>query len=166
LYVTHDQVEAMSLSHRVAVMRNGRIEQLGLPSEIYESPNSYFVQSFVGRTLTFDGVVRHWNGAVCVELDGAARLLLDARELPPEGARVRIAIRPEDTRMEPHADGQLPNAVCMDLEDLIYGGDHFECILRAGVVQVVVSAPKYARVSRGQKVALQLDPAKVKIWPI
>jgi iron(III) transport system ATP-binding protein len=164
LYVTHDQTEAMSLSHRVAVMHNGRIEQIGAPSEIYESPANYFVQSFVGRTLTFDAVVRHRNGTAYVELDSTTDMALEGADLPAEGAHVRIAIRPEDVRLESSASGQEPNTLCTVLEDVIYGGDHLECFLRAGAVQLVVNAPKDLHLQRGQQLALRLDPAKVKVW--
>jgi iron(III) transport system ATP-binding protein len=164
LYVTHDQAEAMSLSHRVAVMHQGRIQQLGAPAEIYERPANYFVQSFVGRTLAFDGVVRRRDAIAYVQLDAATDMTLEGADLPAEGAQVRIAVRPEDVRLEPRASVQEPNTLCMVLEDVIYGGDHLECVLRAGAVQIVVNAPKDLHVQRGQQLALKLDPAKVKVW--
>jgi ABC-type Fe3+/spermidine/putrescine transport system ATPase subunit len=164
LYVTHDQVEAMSLSHWVAVMHEGRIEQFGTPAEVYESPATYFVQSFVGRLLAFDGVVQRDNGRAWVELDERSRLPLDADHQSVAGTRVRVALRPEDVRLEPVA-GE-PTGLTGTLAELIYCGDHFEAAVRVGDSEVVLELPREVRVERGQRVALRCDPARVKTWPV
>ncbi len=166
LYVTHDQVEAMSLSHRVAVMRNGRIEQLAAPSQIYEAPASYFVQSFVGRTLTFDGLVQRLNGATYVELENRTRLRIEAGGLPPDGARVRVAVRPEDVSVEPLSATDDMSCLRATIRDLIYCGDHFECAIRAGRVELLLNAPKQFGFGPGDEVVLKVDPAKVTAWPV
>jgi iron(III) transport system ATP-binding protein len=165
LYVTHDQLEAMALSHWVAVMHGGRIEQLGSPAEVYESPATYFVQSFVGRILAFDGVVRGDNGRTWVELDGQGRLGVSADSAPAAGTPVRVALRPEDVDLEPLAGASAEGDLVGTVEELIYCGDHFEGAIRLGPSAVVLEIPKQRRVERGQRVALRVPPAKVKTWP-
>jgi iron(III) transport system ATP-binding protein len=165
LYVTHDQLEAMALSHWVAVMHGGRIEQLGSPAEVYEAPATYFVQSFVGRILAFDGVVRGDNGRSWVELDGQGRLGLSAASSPTAGTPVRVALRPEDVDLEPLDGAGAEGALVGTVEELIYCGDHFEGAIRLGQSAVVLEIPKQRRVERGQRVALRVDPAKVRTWP-
>src|SRR5207244_7179725 len=71
LFVTHDQIEAMSLSTRLALMNQGRIEQIGGPQEVYEHPQTPFVEDFLGRILRFRGnIVDKQQGYDVVEFDG------------------------------------------------------------------------------------------------
>src|SRR5919109_4009259 len=71
LFVTHDQIEAMSLSTRLALMNRGRIEQIGRPQEVYEHPETPFVEDFLGRILRFSGTVTERQPSYqIVEFDG------------------------------------------------------------------------------------------------
>jgi len=167
LYVTHDQLEAMALSDRVAVIHHGRIEQIGPPSEIYEAPATYFVQSFIGRTLTFPGIIRFCNGSPYIELDNGDSLMIDASTVLPEGSRALLTIRPEDINIEPLSDVLSPgNYLRARVDALVYFGDHFECILRVGEIQWVLDVPKDCKVQQGQELMLRFHPAKVKVWPV
>ncbi|HEY7067420.1 MAG TPA: ABC transporter ATP-binding protein [Chloroflexota bacterium] len=166
LYVTHDQIEAMALSHVVAVMRHGQIEQLGTPAEVYEAPASYFVHSFVGRLLAFDGIVRRDNGTAWIELDAASRLPLDAAAALAAGTHVRVALRPEDVEVAPLGVGGEPHGLVGTLDELVYCGGHFEAAVRLGESEVVLELPKQLGVARGQQVALRCAPGKVRTWPV
>ena len=166
LYVTHDQVEAMALSHWVAVMQHGRIEQLGTPTEVYEAPASYFVQSFVGRILAFEGTVRRDNGAVAVELGDQSHLVLDEPGSVASGTRVRVALRPEDVRVEPLANGAAGGGLVGTLAEVVYCGDHVEAAIQVGENEVLLELSKEPRLERGARVALRCDPAHVKVWPV
>ncbi|HLH25766.1 MAG TPA: ABC transporter ATP-binding protein [Chloroflexota bacterium] len=166
LYVTHDQVEAMALSHAVAVMRQGRIEQLGSPAEVYEAPASYFVHSFVGRLLAFDGVVRRENGSAWIELDAASRLPLSEPASLAAGTRVRVALRPEDVQVAAARAGSVTDELVGELAELVYCGGHFEAAVRVGANEVVLELPKELAVARGQRVALRCAPGKVRTWPV
>jgi iron(III) transport system ATP-binding protein len=120
LYVTHDQTEAMVMSDRIVVMRSGRIEQIGTPSEIYRRPASRFVASFVGR-INFLPVVID-NGPRCRASGAALTLPLSERPLP---AALTLAIRPEWLRIlsaGEAADGH--NMLDVRIVESVFVGSH------------------------------------------
>ncbi len=128
LYITHDQTEAIGVSDKIAVIHRGRIEQVGKPSELYESPTSSFVAAFIGDTNFLDGRVD-----VTVAKDYS---LLKIDEFPPVlcfndkqlsvGEGVHLILRPEKLRIsrdrpEHHS---LHNCLEGTVEDVVYRGDH------------------------------------------
>jgi len=122
LYVTHDQAEAMALSDRVAVMRDGRLEQVGTPQEVYESPASPFVAGFVGTASFLEGEAVAWREAsVEVAFPGGARLCLPCPR-PVEGPVV-VCVRPEWLAPDPR--GPLRGRVVRRA----YMGDRVDCTL-------------------------------------
>ncbi len=95
IFVTHDQEEALTLSDRVAVMRAGRIEQLGTPREVYDTPSSQFVATFLGTTNLLDGTVTAIAGDIATVRIEAAEFSFPATDLQP-GQSVRVTLRPEN----------------------------------------------------------------------
>ena len=95
--VTHDQEEAMILSNRIAVMNQGRLDQVGTPKEVYEYPNSRFVADFIGTINMFEGLVEDVSGGViAVRCDSAgATMRALSADAPAVGEKVCLAIRPE-----------------------------------------------------------------------
>jgi ABC-type Fe3+/spermidine/putrescine transport system ATPase subunit len=166
-YVTHDQEEAMSLSSRVAVMNHGVIEQVGPPDEIYERPATRFVQGFVGRTIRLRGMiegdaarprVRVGSGTIAVAIEG---------QLDP-GMAVEVAMRPEDVRLQSISEAK-DNCLAGQIVEVIYYGDRLEYAIRIDGQEkqvVTVDASKRQRASRGDRVQLGIDGARVKLWPL
>ena len=136
LYVTHDQAEAMSLSDRIAVMDAGRIEQVGTPAEIYESPRTSFVAAFIGDTNFFEGEVAEivdgeWSR---LRIEGFPDVLCFNDKQIGQGRAVSLSLRPEKLRgwrEKPEADGRH-NVVPGRVEDVIYLGSHMKNGVRAG----------------------------------
>jgi len=119
VFVTHDQHEALALSDRIAVMNGGRLEQLGIPREIYERPASRFVADFIGASTTLTG---HVVGPDTVEIAGGVRLTVDTgRPLEP-GRAVTLLVRPERVALG-EAGG---NVVSASVAGIMYLGDHSE----------------------------------------
>ena len=135
VYVTHDQEEAMTMSDRIAVFNHGRVEQVGTPGEIYESPKTSFVADFIGGANIF-------SARVLPGVEGRARLLLEdefeldvpldpGETLPDAGRRVRVAIRPE--RVKVYYKDELPfGALRFDatLKDSVFLGDACQIYLQ------------------------------------
>jgi spermidine/putrescine transport system ATP-binding protein len=110
MFVTHDQEEAMTMADRIAVMRHGRIEQLGAPEELYERPATEFVAGFLGVSNLLDAEVTGHDGAMA-DLRLADGNVVRAPAGTLDGsARVRIGVRPEKLRVQPLADGEVAEA--------------------------------------------------------
>ena len=109
ILVTHDQDEAMSVADRIAVMKSGRIEQLGTPVEVYDRPRTLFVASFIGTANRLPcAVIDRADGAVRVEMPGGAVLDLTVADPPPPGPAL-LTIRPEQLALhEEAAPGRFP----------------------------------------------------------
>jgi putrescine transport system ATP-binding protein len=125
--VTHDQEEAMTVSTRLAVMREGRIAQLGPPREVYEAPRTRYVAEFIGDVNVLRGwVADQSSGRVALEAGGEAALGRAAAA--PDGTVVELAIRPEKIVIEragEEAAGKdaAPNRLRGRIEDIAYLGN-------------------------------------------
>ena len=153
IFVTHDQAEALGLSDRIAVMNQGRIEQLGSPREIYERPATRFVADFIGASTVLRGRV---VAADRVALGaGPALSVRSSRALAP-GADVELAIRPERVRLAP---GPGDNVLQARVDGLVYQGAQTEVTTRLDdgqTVLVFVTEPAPVPLVPGQPVHLHL----------
>src|SRR5450755_3441217 len=98
VYVTHDQVEAMTMADRIVVMQDGRVEQIGTPLELYDHPVNLFVAQFIGSPSmnVIQGTVRRHDGQAWVETEGGERWPLAAGAPGSDGRSVAYGIRPGD----------------------------------------------------------------------
>ena len=125
VYVTHDQGEALALSHRIAVMNQGRVAQMDEPSRIYSFPRSRFVADFIGTCNLFDATVRSTDGDRAVlDLDAiGAASSINTMELKA-GSRCVLALRPEKIRIAARLDADSEeNHFRGRIDDLLYLGD-------------------------------------------
>jgi spermidine/putrescine transport system ATP-binding protein len=109
IYVTHDQEEAMTMSNRFAVMRHGKIEQIGPPEEVYESPSTEFVAGFLGASNLLDGEIKDGdNRLTSILLSTGTVVFADTDRLPAGvGPQVKVGVRPEKISIEPDV-GEAP----------------------------------------------------------
>jgi spermidine/putrescine transport system ATP-binding protein len=125
VYVTHDQTEALALSHRIAVMNKGRVEQLDEPSKIYGFPRTRFVADFIGHCNLFSGPIRtREDGVLTLDVPtlGPVRIATDSPL--PLGRPGTIALRPEKIRIEVAAQPQTSdNHYRGSVQELLYMGD-------------------------------------------
>ena len=154
VYVTHDQTEALAISDRVAVVNDGRIEQVGTPETVYREPASRFVAEFVGDNNLFDGEV---TGRGSLDLrGGGATVPLPAGATVAAGESATVAVRPEHIRLD--GGKATLEATVTGVEFL---GDAYRLHCERGEDEILVKASE--RVAVGERVALGIDAADVQL---
>lgn len=128
IFITHDQTEAMAVSDRIAVLHHGKVEQIGTPIQLYESPKSSFVAAFIGDTNFFDGrvVSKIQNDYSSLEMENFPKILCFNDKQISVGELVHLSIRPEKIRISREKPVQRPNHNLFSgiIEDVVYKGDH------------------------------------------
>ncbi|MFV9455104.1 ABC transporter ATP-binding protein [Rhodococcus sp. NM-2] len=173
IYVTHDQGEALAMSDTIVVMNRGRIEQIGSPSEIYDSPATRFVADFVGSANLIPGVLDRPAGPRDRVVDAKTTLGVVRCERfttppapPTAGQEMSVCIRPENIRVvtasrEPEGPNRFP-AHIMTAE---YLGDRQEMVVAVGDVTLRAHADAHFGARPGDDVTVVLDPAwTVALW--
>lgn len=163
VYVTHDQTEALTMSDRVAVFDDGRIQQLAPPDKLYEEPENSFVAQFIGENNTLEGVVREIKGDTCVvQLDGGD--LIDAKPInvTSGGDRTRVSIRPERVEMNPDRLSKGAHTLKAEVLEFVYMGDIFRTRLKvAGMDDFIIktrNAPDQVRLTPGTQIEIGWMP--------
>lgn len=172
VYVTHDQEEALAMSHRIAVYNDGRVEQVGTPEEVYQQPASLFVADFIGESTTFTGSLERRSGKLCLV---SQRMVIpvsagscDRAGLAP-GEAAALIVRPEAIRIRP-AHAALPAldpaaiaSLYGRLKNTVYLGTS-----RKHVVEMPGGVTALARTHTGdrQGSALQEDSEVELFWDI
>jgi ABC-type Fe3+/spermidine/putrescine transport system ATPase subunit len=175
LFVTHDQIEALSLSDRIAIMKFGVLEQVGTPEQVYYHPATPFVRDFLGKTFLLPGKVSRVAGQqVNVDVEGiaAAPLILQQSNVIAStngalaiGQGVMIAIRPEQVSiLGTMADGR-PNTVQANLQAVQFLGDRYEYTVEIGSATRVLASPASQQVKSGDRIFLELKPGGMTLWP-
>src|SRR6187402_3293611 len=129
LYVTHDQEEALTMSDRLAVMKDGHIEQIGAPQDVYEDPETLYVADFLG-------VSNLMQASIVSTGTGACRVAVDSYELETRGTdrdvtgEAKIVIRPERIELEEHGSPSGPNRIPGMVERVVYVGSAIQVIVR------------------------------------
>ncbi|KIC18330.1 MULTISPECIES: ABC transporter ATP-binding protein [unclassified Leisingera] len=159
VYVTHDQTEALTMSDRVAVFDDGRIQQIAPPDQLYESPENSFVAQFIGENNTLEGTVKEINnGIALVQLDDGELIDCKPVNVSQPGERTRVSIRPE--RVEYNKDRLQAGVHTLKAEvlEFIYMGDIFRTRLRvAGNDEFIIktrNAPDQVRLQPGQQIEI------------
>ncbi|MFQ3261077.1 ABC transporter ATP-binding protein [Reinekea sp.] len=154
VYVTHDQSEALTMSDRVAVFDDGRIQQLASPEELYERPQNSFVAQFIGENNRLMGRVDKLDGdSSIVTLDSGEQSSALAVNCGEAGSRTLLSIRPERIRIGEQATENITQAKVLEL---IYLGDHIRCRMNVHgddqFIAKIPNSPESQRVHVGQDV--------------
>jgi ABC-type Fe3+/spermidine/putrescine transport system ATPase subunit len=168
LFVTHDQTEALSLSDRVAVMNEGRVEQLGSPLELYDDPQTPFVRDFLGKTIILRGTVdARGNGWIGVEVEGTSSRLSCRNDVSPgiiPGQKVYLAIRPEDVALSEHS-GREENSLSGGIETCLFVGGHYEVSLRLeNGERILLYLPRGAKCEEGRRISVVFSRERTSLW--
>jgi iron(III) transport system ATP-binding protein len=165
VYVTHDQTEALALSSKIAVMRDGRVQQIGRPRDIYERPGSRFVAEFIGSSNFLPGiVVSAGSGELTVETD-SGRLVLPSELTLPAGADVIVSIRPESVALRP-GGAPAPGEWTGEVVSRAFNGDTIDHVVRVGTAEVRARGNPAVSVEPGRPVVLTLERERLALVPV
>ncbi|WP_025900057.1 ABC transporter ATP-binding protein [Sneathiella glossodoripedis] len=159
VYVTHDQTEALTMSDRVAVFDDGRIQQLAPPDQLYEEPENSFVAQFIGENNTLEGVVQEIrDGLALVRLDNGEVIDTTPVNVSEVGERTKVSIRPERVEFDKERLGSEAHTLKAEVLEFIYMGDIFRTRLRvAGNEDFIVktrNAVNQTRLEPGQQIEI------------
>ncbi len=157
VYVTHDRVEALALSDTIAVMREGRIIEVGDPKKIYFDANHRFVADFIGRANLVQATVRAHEGGHTIVDCALGTLACQQRDIPA-GSAATLCIRPEFIRLARGAAGGR-NVVNGRIESLVFIGEAYEAEIRVGEQRLLAKIDPDADLREGSAVNFSLDPA-------
>jgi len=123
VYVTHDQTEALTMSNRIAVFNDGKVQQLSSPDELYEAPENSFVAGFIGENNIFNGTVSEIDSENCkVKLENGNEILANPISVKVKGDKTTISLRPERALINPK--DKMDNNHQGKIKEVIYHGDH------------------------------------------
>jgi spermidine/putrescine ABC transporter ATP-binding subunit len=169
VYVTHDQTEALALSDRIAVLSQGRIEQLGPPGEIYERPASAFVADFIGSSNLVKARVTGSGGGAdtAVETEHGLALTIPHTADAP-GTTVTLLLRPERFQVAAASDGEkLANRFTARVRDVTYLGEDLHLRVLAAEQQPLLVSIKNSKGTRaitsGAAIDLAIDPEDIHV---
>jgi spermidine/putrescine transport system ATP-binding protein len=157
VHVTHDQEEAMSIADVIAVMNNGRLEDVGPPARVYMKPKTRFTATFMGESNMIEGTVAR-SSAESIEIDTAfGRLKVTGTALPR--ARVHLSIRPEQIiAADGDTHGQVPLGV-LQVEEVSFFGTHHRCLGRhvKSNLSMIIRLPQHQAVGLGEELNLYVQ---------
>lgn len=164
IYVTHDQIEAMTLSDRIVVMNEGLIEQIGSPMEIYRFPNSRFVANFIGRANFIDGSVQaQHDSKLTINSLGESITLSNLKREFREGEPVTLIVRPEMVQIK--KTGGLFRGI---VRQAVYLGDMIEYTVDVGGVSILGTEtnPHVTDIfPEGESVTLDFAEDRIQVLP-
>jgi iron(III) transport system ATP-binding protein len=166
LYVTHDQIEALSMSNVIAVMNAGAIVQEGSPREIYMHPRTRFVAQFIGSTNQISGVVRSLEsgGYACVETEVGQVFCGATNDLQP-GAQAVVVVRPESVVVHRTRPPEATNVIPGKVATVMFLGEYLDCAIDLGGVHLQTHQPHSLDVRRGDSVWVELPPGECMALP-
>jgi multiple sugar transport system ATP-binding protein len=163
VYVTHDQVEAMTMADRIVVMQEGRIEQIGTPLELYDHPANLFVAQFIGSPAmnVVNGTLRRDGGQAWVEAEGGVRWPVAATARGADGQAVAYGVRPGDLGVGRSGDARSVPAEVIVVEPT---GAETELLVRVGASQFVVVLHGRTQAEPGETIHLSVDTGAVHLF--
>ena len=164
VYVTHDQEEAMAVSDRIAVMKDGFIQHVGTPKDLYQRPANLFVSTFIGRTNLLNGEVVMKDGNAVLVLPGKYEFVLDSiKEDEKKNQKIIASIRPEEFVVSETATAGIPAKI----EDSIFLGlnTHYFVRLETGEeVEIIQESKIDSIIPKGSNVYLEVKTEKINIF--
>jgi iron(III) transport system ATP-binding protein len=166
IYVTHDQIEALSLSSSIAVMKAGEVVQLGKPRAIYENPQSKFVAEFIGTSNFIDGTVAARDGDRHVVETRDGRLTLESGAHVAPGTEVVVSIRPEAVMLTTDHPAGAENVWEGNVTTRAFLGDAVDHVVAVGKHEIRARCLPHISYAPGTTVYLDMQPGKLSLVPV
>jgi len=163
VYVTHDRIEALSLSDSIAVMKSGRIVETGTPWEIYFNSDRRFVADFIGRANFIEGKAASSEGAFTLIDSTIGPIACEKKIAAAPGMAVTVCVRPEFIRVLTGDSTKGCNTFKGKVESLVFVGDAYEGEIRVGKTLLIFRIEPTTAVREGEEIALHFDPRHCSI---
>ncbi|WP_342641163.1 ABC transporter ATP-binding protein [Rhodoligotrophos ferricapiens] len=161
--VTHDQEEAMTMSDRIVILNEGRVQQVGAPQSLYDAPQTRFVADFLGRANFLTGKVAGREGEILTLREGGEMIRARALHDEPVDSAAVVALRPERIEVRPQgatsADGL--NAITGQVSSAIFSGAHFVFVVRTAFGDMIAMQPSF-----GAEQSFAAGDTVILQWPI
>ena len=167
VFVTHDQDEALAMSNRIAVMRDGRITQIGRPAELYDQPRTAYVAGFIGLQNFFSGRIENEMGTLTTD-DGHTLFAQRCADGVTAGERGLAAVRPENLKLLPNEPETEGNKIQGSIIAIAMLGDALEFVLRAATgEEYIARLPRHAEMhlSEGESVWMHWLAEHMTLFP-
>ncbi len=151
IYVTHDQEEALTMSDTIVVMKDGKIQQIGTPQDIYNEPKNAFVADFIGESNIFSGT---YLGDKKVRF---INKVFDCVDEFDKNEKVDVVVRPEDVKVLPYGEGLVSGEII----SCIFKGVHYEMIMAVGRSEVLIQSTE--KHSEGEKISIMVDAENIHL---
>lgn len=160
LFVTHDQEEAISVSDRIVVLKDGKKEQEGTPRELYRQPETHFVAEFLGESARFEGVLDDTGSSV--ELPTGTRLRVNGQAENVDGNEVTVYVRPEDVKVSDSEQGGWENVFEGSITEVTEMGSYTEaCVRVESGEEMLAKFDGFSDVNVGDEVVVGFDEEDV-----
>ncbi|MBR1742469.1 MAG: ABC transporter ATP-binding protein, partial [Lachnospiraceae bacterium] len=153
IFVTHDQEEALTMSDKIVVMADGRVQQMGTPEEVYDTPSNAFVADFIGENNIFNGQMA---GSGKVEFCDTKFECVDDY---PVGTKIEAIVRPENVHIVKPEEGMLSGTVSSS----IFKGIYYEILIMHGKTEFTAQSQK--EIEEGTEVGISIDPDGIHVVP-
>lgn len=158
IYVTHDRIEALALSDLIAVMRSGKIIEIGDPKKIYFNSDDKFVADFIGRANLIKGKVKKLEGEHAVFASEIGSIVALNSQKIPVGQDAMLCVRPEFIRLAPEQRTEGQNIFSGQMESLIFIGEAYEGEIRIGETLLTTTIEPTEDIVEGDTIFISFDP--------
>lgn len=157
IYVTHDRVEALALSDRIAVLRDGAVAEIGSPQDIYFNAKNLYVADFIGRANQIDATVLRHEGLLTIVETSMGTISCQRRDLP-QGSRATLCIRPEFIHITGRSLEEGINTLEGSAQALEFVGEVYEAEISVGAERLLARIDPNVEAREGDRVRIHLDP--------
>jgi iron(III) transport system ATP-binding protein len=166
LYVTHDQIEALTISDQIAVMNGGKIVEIGSPRDIYLRPQTRFAANFIGMTNIIVGQMTGASEGFCVVQTPLGEIHCRVDDSRPCDDKVLVLVRPESVQLSSHNQVAEKNVWPGQVREKIFMGDFIECEVACDGLSLRAKIDPYSDLRETDKVYVSVDPNRCTVIPV